>query len=85
MTSKSGIKYLPPLTTLDQGYRQLVEDQHPIHNTNNAFLNAIILKKKNNAIFLDSIPRDMKMKQLTSQLNEGRTNLKDFPGAKQSQ
>ena len=44
------------------------EEQRLIQNISSIFSNAVIPKKKNIAIFLDSIPRGMKMKYLKSQM-----------------
>ena len=43
------------------------EEQSPIQNINSTYSNAVIPKKKNIALFSDSIPRGMKMKHLNSQ------------------
>ena len=61
------------------------EEQHPIQNINSTFSYAVIPKKKNIALFLDTIPRGVKMKHLNSQVKEGRIHLKAFPGAKANQ
>ena len=57
------------------------EEQDSINNIKSTFVNVIIPKKKNIALFSDSIPRGMKMKQQIFQTNEKRINLKTFPGA----
>ena len=43
------------------------EEQSLIQNINSTYSNAVIPKKKNIALFSDSIPRGMKMKHLNSQ------------------
>ena len=60
-------------------------EQYPIQNIKSTFSNAVTPKKKNIALFLDSIPRGMKMRHLNSQVKEGRIHLKAFPGAKANQ
>ena len=40
------------------------EKQRPIQNIKNTFSTAVIPKKKNIALFSDSVPRGMKMKHL---------------------
>ena len=52
------------LTTAPKG------EQSPIQNINSTYSNAVIPKKKNIALFSNSIPREMKMKHLSSQVNE---------------
>ena len=61
------------------------EEQSPIQNVNSTYSNAVIPKKKNIALFSDSIPRGIKMKHLNSQVKEGRIQLKAFPDTKVNQ
>ena len=61
------------------------EEQSPIQNINSTYSNAVIPKKKNIALFSDSIPRGMKMKHLNFQVIEGRIRLKAFLSAKANQ
>ena len=61
------------------------EEQSLIQNFNSTYSNAVIPKKKNIALFSDSIPRGMKMKHLNVQVIEGRIHLKAFLSAKASQ
>ena len=56
------------------------EEQHPIQNISSTF--PTIPKKKKIALFSDSVPRGMKMKQVNSQVKEGSIHLKEFSGAK---
>ena len=58
------------------------EEQLPTENINNTFPDRIIPNKKK---YLDSIPQDMKIKQLNSQVKEGIIHLKVFPVAKGNQ
>ena len=61
------------------------EEQSLIQNFNSTYSNAVIPKKKNIALFWDSIPRGMKMKHLNFQVIEGRIRLKAFLSAKANQ
>ena len=47
--------------------------------------NAVNTKRKNTALFADSIPEGMKMKDLNSCVKGGKIHLKSFPGAKANQ
>ena len=63
---------VPP--TINDGRSRLLtaptEEDSPIQNTNSTHSNAGIPKNKNIALFLDSIPRWMKMEHLNSQVKE---------------
>ena len=61
------------------------KEHYPIQNINSKFSNVVIPNKENIALFLDSIPRGMKMKLLNSQVKEGIIHLKAFPGVKANQ
>ena len=61
------------------------EEPSPIQNIQSTYSNAVIPKKKTIALFSDSIPREIKMKHLNSQVKEGRIHLNAFPGAKANQ
>ena len=61
------------------------EEQSPIHNINSTYSNAVLPKKKNIALFSDSIPPGIKMKHPNFQVKEGRIYLKAFPGAEVNQ
>ena len=61
------------------------EKQSHIQDINSIYSNAVIPKKKNIALFSDSIPRGMKIKRLKSWRKEGRIHLKAFPGVKVNQ
>ena len=61
------------------------KEHYPIENINSKFSNVVIPNKENIALFLDSIPRGMKMKLLNSQVKEGIIHLKAFPGVKANQ
>ena len=50
-------------------------EQSLIQNINSTYSNAVLPKKKNIALFSDSMPRAMKMKHLNSQVKEGRILL----------
>ena len=58
------------------------EEQSPIHNINSTYSNAVISKKRNIALFSDSIPRGTKINHVNSQMKEKRIHLKALPGAK---
>ena len=47
--------------------------------------NAVNPKQKDIALFADSIPKGMRMKDLNSQFKGGKIHLKSFPGTKASQ
>ena len=61
------------------------EEQSPIQNINSTYSKAVIPKKKNIALFSESIPRGMKLKHLNSQVKEGRTHLTVFLSVKDNQ
>ena len=50
-------------------------EQSLIQTVNSTYSNAVLPKKKNYALFSDSMPRAMKMKHLNSQVKEGRISL----------
>ena len=56
-----------------------------VHGVNSTYSDAVIPKKKDIALFSDSIPQGMKMKHLISQVKERRIHLTAFPGAKANQ
>ena len=71
---QQSIHEMPP--TIDKVRSRLptepTEEQRPIQSINNTFSSVVIPKKKNIALFLDSIPRGMKTEHLNSRVKEGR-------------
>ena len=56
----------------------------PIQWVINSYGNAANPRRNNIALFADSIPKGMKMKDLNSRVKGGKIHLKLFPGAKAS-
>ena len=56
----------------------------PIERVVHSYGNAVNPKWKDTALFADSIPKDMRMKDLNSQVKGGKIHLNLFPGAKAS-
>ena len=78
-------KMPPTINEVRSKNKEPTEEQSPVQNINRTYSNNVIPKKKNIALFSDSIPRGMKMKHLNSQVKEGRIHLTAFPGAKTNQ
>ena len=57
----------------------------PIQRVINSYDNAVNPRRKDIALFADSIPKGMRMKDLNSRVKGGKIHLKPFPGAKASQ
>ena len=57
----------------------------PIQRVINSYGNAVNPRRKDIALFADSIPKGMRMKDLNSRVKGGKIHLKSFPGAKASQ
>ena len=57
----------------------------PLQRIKNSYRNAVIHKKDNIALFSDSIPRGMNIKEINRQIQGGRIHVKAFPGAKSTQ
>ena len=73
MANDQQIMHTVPPTINDVKSRLLTaptEEDSPIQNINSTHSNAVIPKNKNIALFLDSIPRLMKMEHLNSQVKE---------------
>ena len=54
----------------------------PLQGIKNSYRNAVIPEKEHIALFLDSIPRGMNIKEINRQIQGGRIDVKAFPGAK---
>ena len=59
-----------------------IKEQHPIQNTNSTYANEIVPKNEKCTFF---ILQGMRLKQLNSQIKEGKIHLKPFPGTKANQ
>ena len=57
----------------------------PIQQVINSYGKAVNPRRKDIALFADSIPKGMRMKDLNSRVKGGKIHLKSFPGAKASQ
>ena len=57
----------------------------PIQRVINSYVNAVNPRRKDIALFADSIPKGMRMKDLNSRVKGGKTHLKSFLAAKASQ
>ena len=57
----------------------------PLQRIKNSHQNTAIHKKDDIALFSDSIPRGMNIKEINRQIQGGRIHVKAFPGAKSTQ
>ena len=57
----------------------------PLQRIKNSYRNAVIHKKGNIALFSDSIPRGINIREINRQIQGGRIHVKAFPGAKSTQ
>ena len=57
----------------------------PLQRIKNSYRNAVIPKKDEVALFSDSIPRGMSIKEINRQIQGGRIHVKAFPAAKSTQ
>ena len=57
----------------------------PIQRVIHSYGNTVNTKRKDIALFADSIPKGMRMKDINSCIKGGKIHLKSFPGAKASQ
>ena len=54
----------------------------PIQRVIHSYGNTVNTKRKDTALFADSIPKGMRMKDINSRIKGGQIHLKSFPGAK---
>ena len=73
-----------PLEQLDHYFQPPLQPP-PIQRVIHSYGNAVNPKRKDTALFADSMPKVMRMKDLNSHLKGGKIHLKSFPGAKSSQ
>ena len=57
----------------------------PLQRIKNSYRNAVIPKKGDIALFSDTIPRGMNIKEINRQIQGDRIRVKAFPGAKSTQ
>ena len=57
----------------------------PLQRIKTSYRNTAIHKKGNIALFSDSIPRGMNIKEINRQIQGGRIHVKAFPGSKSTQ
>ena len=74
-----------PRTQPSQLEPQNTVASRPLQRIKNSYRNAVIHKKDNIALFSDSIPRGMNIKEINRQIQGGRIHVKAFPGAKSTQ
>ena len=60
-------------------------ESRPLQRIRNSYRNTVINKKGDIALFSDSIPRGMNIKEINRQIQGGRIHVKAFPGAKSTQ
>ena len=60
-------------------------ESRPLQRIKNSYRNTVINKKGDIALFSDSIPRGMNIKEINRQIQGGRIHVKAFPGAKSTQ
>ena len=57
----------------------------PLQRIKNSYQNAVIPEKGDIALFSDSIPREMNIKEINKQFQGGRVHVNTFSGAKSTQ
>ena len=57
----------------------------PVQRVIHSYGNTVNTKRKDIALFVDSIPKGMRMKDINSRIKGGKMHLKSFPDAKASQ
>ena len=73
-----------PLEQSNHYFQPLLQPP-PIQRVIHSYGNKVNTTRKDIALFADSIPKGMRMKDINSRIKGGKTHLKSFPGAKASQ